>query len=146
MFVYRSANNFITFCFAYRKTLSSYHLLIYRRFSFNYYSISWNLLTGIYNQEKGDIMNVKPGEKIPTDGIVVEGESSVDEKMITGESLPVGKTKGDEVIGATVNKHGLLKVKATKVGKETALSQIIHIVEQAQASTAKVQRLADSIS
>ena len=91
-------------------------------------------------------MIVKPGEKIPTDGIVVEGESSVDEKMITGESLPVGKTKGDEVIGATVNKHGLLKVKATKVGKETALSQIIHIVEQAQASTAKVQRLADSIS
>src|SRR3990172_353596 len=70
---------------------------------------------------------VKPGEKIPTDGIVVEGESSVDEKMITGESLPVGKTKGDEVIGATVNKHGLLKVKATKVGKETALSQIMHI-------------------
>ena len=96
--------------------------------------------------EIGYIMIVKPGEKIPTDGIVVEGESSVDEKMITGESLPVGKTKGDEVIGATVNKHGLLKVKATKVGKETALSQIIHIVEQAQSSTAKVQRLADSIS
>ncbi|MEX0656378.1 MAG: heavy metal translocating P-type ATPase [Nitrosopumilaceae archaeon] len=96
--------------------------------------------------ELDTIMIVKPGEKIPTDGIVVEGESSVDEKMITGESLPVGKTKGDEVIGATVNKHGLLKVKATKVGKETALSQIIHIVEQAQSSTAKVQRLADSIS
>ena len=96
--------------------------------------------------EIGYIMIVKPGEKIPTDGIVVEGESSVDEKMITGESLPVGKTKGDEVIGATINKHGLLKVKATKVGNETALSQIIHIVEQAQASTAKVQRLADSIS
>ena len=96
--------------------------------------------------EIGYIMIVKHGEKIPTDGIVVEGESSVDEKMITGESLPVGKTKGDEVIGATVNKHGLLKVKATKVGKETALSQIIHIVEQAQLSTAKVQRLADSIS
>ena len=96
--------------------------------------------------EIGNIMIVKPGEKIPTDGIVVEGESSVDEKMITGESLPVGKTKGDEVIGATINKHGLLKVKATKVGNETALSQIIHIVEQAQASTAKVQRLADSIS
>ncbi|MEW6044725.1 MAG: heavy metal translocating P-type ATPase [Thermoproteota archaeon] len=96
--------------------------------------------------ELGDIMVVKPGEKIPTDGIVVDGESSVDEKMITGESLPVGKTKGNEVIGATVNKHGLLKIKATKVGKETALSQIIHIVEQAQSSTAKVQRLADSIS
>ena len=96
--------------------------------------------------ELGDIMIVKPGEKIPTDGLIVDGESSVDEKMITGESLPVGKTKGDEVIGATLNKHGLLKVKATKVGKETALSQIIHIVEQAQSSTAKVQRLADSIS
>jgi Cu+-exporting ATPase len=96
--------------------------------------------------ELGDIIIVKPGEKIPTDGVVIDGESSVDEKMITGESLPVGKTKGDEVIGATVNKHGLLKIKATKVGKETALSQIIHIVEQAQASTAKVQRLADSIS
>src|SRR3990172_5664208 len=79
--------------------------------------------------EIGYIMIVKPGEKI-----------------ITGESLPVGKLKGDEVIGATVNKHGLLKIKATKVGKETALSQIIHIVEQAQSSTAKVQRLADSIS
>lgn len=96
--------------------------------------------------EVGDVMVVRPGERIPTDGIVVEGESSVDEKMITGESLPVGKSKGDDVIGATINKHGLLKVKATKVGKDTALSQIIHVVEQAQSSTAKVQRLADSIS
>ncbi|MCV0367322.1 MAG: heavy metal translocating P-type ATPase [Nitrosopumilus sp.] len=95
---------------------------------------------------EGDVMIVKPGEKIPTDGTVIEGKSSVDEKMITGESLPVGKQSGDEVIGATLNIQGLLKVKATKVGKETALSQIIHVVEQAQASTAKAQRLADSIA
>jgi len=95
---------------------------------------------------QGDIMVIKPGEKIPTDGIVVEGESSVDEKMITGESLPVGKTPDDLVIGATLNKQGLLKVRATKVGQETALAQIIHVVEQAQGSTAKAQRLADSIA
>lgn len=92
------------------------------------------------------IMIIKPGEKIPTDGLVIEGSSSVDEKMITGESLPVGKEPGDEVIGATINKQGLLKVKATKVGKDTAIAQIIHIVEQAQSSTAKIQRVADSIS
>jgi len=95
---------------------------------------------------QGDVMMIKPGEKIPTDGIVIEGESSVDEKMITGESLPVGKKPDDEVIGATLNKQGLLKVKATKIGQETALSQIIHVVEQAQNSTAKAQRLADSIA
>lgn len=94
----------------------------------------------------GDIMIVRPGEKIPTDGLVIEGESSVDEKMITGESLPVGKEPDSEVIGATLNKQGLLKVKATKVGKDTTLSQIAHVVEQAQSSTAKIQRLADSIS
>ncbi len=99
------------------------------------------------NQVKlDDVMLVKPGEKIPTDGKVIHGESSVDEKMITGESLPVGKKAGDDVIGATVNKQGLLQIKATKVGKETALSQIIHVVEQAQSSTAKVQRMADSVA
>jgi Cu+-exporting ATPase len=93
-----------------------------------------------------DIMIVKPGEKIPTDGIIISGESSIDEKMITGESLPVGKKPEDQVIGATVNKQGLLQIKATKIGKETALSQIVHVVEQAQSSTAKVQRMADSIA
>ncbi|EIJ66164.1 copper-exporting ATPase [Candidatus Nitrosopumilus salaria BD31] len=93
-----------------------------------------------------DIMIVKPGEKIPTDGVIISGESSIDEKMITGESLPVGKKPGDQVIGATVNKQGLLQIKASKVGKETALSQIVHVVEQAQSSTAKVQRMADSIA
>jgi Cu+-exporting ATPase len=95
---------------------------------------------------EGDIMIVKPGEKIPTDGLVVDGESSVDEKMITGESLPVGKRSGEQVIGATLNIQGLLKIKATKVGQDTALSQIIHVVEQAQSSTAKVQRMADSVA
>lgn len=96
--------------------------------------------------EPGDIMIIRPGEKIPTDGTVIEGESSVDEKMITGESFPVGKKPTDEVIGATLNKQGMLKIKATKVGKDTALSQIIHVVEQAQSSTAQSQRLADSIA
>lgn len=93
-----------------------------------------------------DIMIVKPGEKIPTDGTVIEGFSSVDEKMITGESIPVDKRKGDGVIGATVNKQGLLKIKATKVGVETTLSQIIHSVELAQSSTGNIQRIVDSVS
>lgn len=93
-----------------------------------------------------DILLVKPGEKIPTDGIVIGGSSAVDEKMITGESIPVDKKAGDQVIGATLNKQGMLKIRATKVGRETALSQIVHIVEEAQASTGKIQRLVDSVS
>ena len=93
-----------------------------------------------------DIIVVRPGEKIPTDGIVIEGDSAIDEKMITGESMPVDKTVGDQVIGATMNKQGLLKIKATKVGRETTLSQIIHIVEEAQSSTGHIQRLVDSVS
>lgn len=93
-----------------------------------------------------DILIVKPGEKIPTDGVVIDGASAVDEKMITGESMPVDKKVGDDVIGATLNKQGLLKIKATKVGKETALSQIVHIVEQAQSTSTNIQRLADSVS
>lgn len=93
-----------------------------------------------------DILVIRPGEKIPTDGIVIDGSSAVDEKMITGESIPVDKNLGDQVIGATVNKQGLLKVRATKVGKETALAQIVHIVEEAQVSTGKIQRLVDSVS
>lgn len=94
----------------------------------------------------GDILIIKPGEKVPTDGVVIEGISSIDEKMITGESMPIDKSVGDEVIGATINKQGLLKVRATKIGKETALSQIVYIVEQAQSSSTQIQRLADSIS
>ncbi len=94
----------------------------------------------------GDIVLVKPGEKIPVDGVVTEGESHVDESMITGESMPVSKKAGDEVIGATVNKAGFFKFKAMKVGKDTALSQIINLVEQAQTSKLPIQRLADTVA
>lgn len=94
----------------------------------------------------GDIILVKPGEKIPVDGIVIDGYSGVDEKAITGESIPVEKKKGDEVIGATINKTGVLKFKATRVGKDTTLSQIIKIVEQAMNSKTPIQLLADRVS
>jgi Cu+-exporting ATPase len=93
----------------------------------------------------GDIIVVKPGEKVPTDGKVIAGHSSVDEKIITGESIPVEKNVGDEVIGATLNKHGVLKIEATKVGEDTALSQIVRLVEEAQASSAPVQKFADRV-
>jgi len=93
-----------------------------------------------------EIVLVRPGEKIPVDGVVIDGRSAVDESMITGESLPVDKAPGDTVIGATINKQGLLKFEATKVGRETALAQIIRLVEQAQGSKAPIQRLADRVS
>ncbi len=96
--------------------------------------------------QKGDLVIVRPGEKIPVDGIIKEGYSTVDESMLTGESIPVDKGVGDEVIGATINKYGTFKFEATKVGSETALSQIIKIVEEAQGSKAPIQRLADVIS
>lgn len=96
--------------------------------------------------EVGDILRVRPGEKIPVDGVIVEGESSIDESMITGESIPVDKTKGDMVVGATMNKAGTFIYKATKVGQETMLAQIIKLVEEAQGSKAPIQRLADLIS
>ena len=94
----------------------------------------------------GDVVLVKPGEKIPVDGVVVEGRSAVDESMLTGESLPLEKKPGDAVIGATLNKLGMLKFEATKVGKETALAQIIKLVEDAQGSKAPIQKLADQVS
>lgn len=93
-----------------------------------------------------DLVIVKPGEKIPVDGIVVDGSSSVDEAMITGESIPVSKRAGDTLIGATINKNGTLTMKATKVGKDTALAGIIKVVEEAQGSKAPIQRIADVIS
>lgn len=94
----------------------------------------------------GDMILVKPGEKIPVDGVVVEGRSTVDESMITGESLPVEKNIGDEVVGSTLNKMGRLKFEATKVGRDTVLAQIIRLVEEAQGSKAPIQRLADRVS
>ncbi len=93
-----------------------------------------------------DVVVVRPGEKIPADGVVMEGSSAVDEKMITGESIPVEKKAGDEVIGATINKVGMFKFMAKRVGAETTLSQIIKMVEEAQASSAPIQRIADQVS
>jgi copper-transporting P-type ATPase V len=94
----------------------------------------------------GDVMVVRPGEKVPADGVVIEGFSAIDESMLTGESLPADKGPGDTAIGATVNTSGLLAVRATRVGTQTALAQIIRLVEQAQGSRAAIQRLADRIS
>ncbi|MFN3491277.1 MAG: heavy metal translocating P-type ATPase, partial [Anaerolineales bacterium] len=94
----------------------------------------------------GDTVLVKPGETIPVDGVVIEGRSAVDESMLTGESLPIQKKQGDSVIGATLNKLGLIKLEATKVGKETALARIIKLVEDAQGSKAPIQKLADQVS
>ncbi len=93
-----------------------------------------------------DVIRVRPGEKIPVDGQIVDGESSIDESMVTGESIPVDKTKGDMVIGATFNKAGTFTYKATKVGQETMLAQIIKLVQEAQGSKAPIQRIADLIS
>jgi len=94
----------------------------------------------------GDVIRVRPGEKIPVDGIIIEGESSVDESMITGESIPIDKAKNDTVVGATINKAGTFIFKATKVGQKTMLAQIIKLVEEAQGSKAPIQRLADLVS
>ncbi|MBI3421184.1 MAG: heavy metal translocating P-type ATPase [Candidatus Sungbacteria bacterium] len=96
--------------------------------------------------KKGEIVVVRPGEKISVDGIVIDGKTHIDEKVVTGESFPVSKAVGDEVIGATVNQEGLIKFKTTKVGKETLLYQIIQMVEEAQASRAPIQNLVDNIS
>ncbi len=94
----------------------------------------------------GDIVVVRPGEKVPVDGLVLEGRSSVDESMLTGESIPVEKQAGSKVYGATVNKMGVFKMEATRVGRQTALAQIIRLVEEAQGSKAPIQRLADKVA
>ncbi|MGE8205589.1 heavy metal translocating P-type ATPase [Heyndrickxia sp. NPDC080065] len=104
------------------------------------------MIIPIEEVQLGDIVYVKPGEKVPVDGEIIEGRSALDESMLTGESIPVDKTIGDTVIGSTINKNGFLKIKATKVGKDTALAQIIKVVEEAQGSKAPIQRLADVIS
>jgi len=94
----------------------------------------------------GDLLVVRPGEKVPVDGIVIKGHTAIDESMLTGESLPVEKKTGDPVIGSTLNKTGMIQFEATRVGKETALSQIIKLVEEAQGSKAPIQKLADQVS
>jgi P-type Cu+ transporter len=96
--------------------------------------------------QEGNVMVIRPGERIPTDGVVIHGSSSIDESAVTGESIPVDKTKDDEVIGATINKSGLLKVKATKVGQDTVLSQIVTLVEEARTGKAQMQRLVDQVA
>ncbi|MDD5627124.1 MAG: heavy metal translocating P-type ATPase [Patescibacteria group bacterium] len=100
----------------------------------------------IFKVKVGDVILVKPGEKIPVDGIVVDGYSAVDEKAITGESIPIEKKKGDEVIGATINKTGVLKFRASRVGKDTMLAQIIKVVEEAMGAKAPIQLLADKVA
>jgi len=94
----------------------------------------------------GDVMVIRPGEKIPTDGTVIEGESAVDESMATGESMPVNKHPSDEAIGATVNQEGLLKVRATKVGKDTFLAQVVKLVEECQGTKVPIQEFADRVT
>jgi Cu+-exporting ATPase len=100
----------------------------------------------IQEVELGDVILIRPGEKIPVDGEIIEGSSTIDEAMVTGESIPVKKQLGDEVIGATINKNGSFKFRATRVGKDTLLSQIVQLVRQAQGSKAPIQRLADQVT
>jgi Cu+-exporting ATPase len=100
----------------------------------------------IEDVREGDVMVVRPGEQIPTDGVVVDGQSAVDESMATGESMPVNRGAGDEVIGATINQDGLLKVRATRVGKDTFLAQVIRLVEQAQGTKVPIQAFADRVT
>jgi Cu+-exporting ATPase len=106
----------------------------------------WEVEVPIEEVKVGDVIIVRPGERIPVDGEIIEGDSQIDESMVTGESMPVHKKQGDKVIGSTVNKFGTFTFKATKIGKDTVLSQIIKLVEEAQGSKAPIQRLADLVS
>src|SRR5215211_9036909 len=96
--------------------------------------------------QEGDLLVIRPGERVPVDGVVIEGTSSIDESAITGESIPVDKSRGSEVIGATINHSGLLTVKVTKVGQDTVLSQIITLVENARMGKAPMQRMVDQVA
>src|SRR5439155_26267610 len=96
--------------------------------------------------EKGDMLRVRPGEKVPIDGVIVEGKSNIDESMITGEPMPVGKGPGDKVIGATLNQPGSFLMRAEKIGSETLLAQIVQMVAEAQRTRAPIQKLADTVS
>ena len=104
------------------------------------------LEVGVDEVRVGDIVLIRPGEKLPVDGEVTSGSSSIDESMVTGESMPVTKSVGDTVIGATINTTGALRYRATKVGADTMLAQIIRLVREAQGSKAPIQRLADQVS
>ena len=95
---------------------------------------------------RGDIVVVRPGERIPTDGVVLDGQSAVDESMVSGESLPVEKGPGDQLVGATVNQNGSLRFRVTRVGRETVLSQIVKLVQDSQGSQAPIQRSVDRVS
>lgn len=103
-------------------------------------------LVSVKELQQGDIVQIKPGQQVPVDGVIVEGQSAVDESMLTGESMPVEKSVNDKVVGATFNKNGFLRVRATHLGEEAALARIVRVVEQAQGSKAPIQRLADKVS
>ncbi|MDO8825663.1 cation-translocating P-type ATPase [Methylophaga sp.] len=103
-------------------------------------------LVSVKDLQQGDVVQIKPGQQIPVDGVIVEGQSAVDESMLTGESMPVEKTVNDKVVGATFNQNGFLRVRATHLGEEAALARIVRVVEQAQGSKAPIQRLADKVS
>ncbi|MEG0584398.1 MAG: heavy metal translocating P-type ATPase [Cetobacterium sp.] len=108
--------------------------------------VSKELIVPLEEVKVGDIVIIKPGDKVPVDGVVVEGSTSIDESMLTGESIPVEKIVGSSIIGASINKNGFVKYRATKVGKDTALAQIIKLVEEAQGSKAPIAKMADIIS